>query len=900
MVYDYYQEKAKKSLKGKYIPVAIIAVIILILVAANNIYLEIIQLDDIGSNYVGIYTQNLIYKLGTFIVCFIILFAALTVSSLIIKKNMSSYFKKNELPLKRLPVFSLSAVIAFLGALISKDIFYMKIMNYLNSTSFDEKDPVFNIDIGYYVFTRPLFTTLVGFLSGLCIFIIAYTVIYYLIAFTTSSGSISLNDLKEKGIIRHNLILVALFFIIKAFSYQFTKQDILFGNVVEYTGAGYVNINVWLKYFNMAPFLLGAIVIVSLFFVWKGKLKTAAITIAVFPVVWLLVSGIAAFIQGIMVTPNEYDYEKSYIASNIESTRKAYGLDKIKTNAFPETEPLTPEKITRNIDTKNNIRVVDIPSTLISNVQLQSNTAFYTFNDGDIINYTVNGKNIPVFITAREIDKNKLPDKTYLNTTYRYTHGYGIVMNPINKLTRDGQVESIISGLVHKSIDEKLKISRPQIYYGEMTQDHVVVKAKGLDEIDYDGSKTTVYSGLGGIKLNFLNKLLFSFKYADFKMFISGYTSNSTLLLNREIVSRAQKALPFLEVDRDPYILLTEDGKLKWILDAYTMTDKYPYSQYSGEANYIRNSVKIVIDAYDGKVTSYIVDKNDPIINAYDHIYPGVFSKEKLPKYLLDHMRYPEALFKLQTQMLNNYHILPEDVKTFYSKNDLWAIARYSVEKGSSNLTEIDPYYNMIMLPNGIGNKEELILMRPFTPAGEQKHNMVSWLAVRNSSENYGEMILFQFPKNTNIFGPNQVEVKINQIDQISEDMTLWSQGGSDAYKGNLLVIPIENSILYVEPIYMKSTGSSSIPEVKKIVVGYQNGEEFRYGIGANLDRALADLFSGALPNINTEEKPAAGGQGNESQQSTIDKQKVDDIVKKYEELKKQLDELGSLIEGLK
>jgi Uncharacterized conserved protein len=908
LVYDYYQEKGKKGFKKQFVLGAIVAVFIVILIAANNIYLEILQLNEIGNHsgvagsvgdYSSVYIKNLIFKLATFAVCFLLIFIVISISNFFIKKNMNSYLRKKELPIKHYPNFLVSAVVAFFGALISKDLFYMKILNYFNGSSFNAKDPIFNNDVGYYVFTRPLYTTIIGFLSGLCLFVIAYTIIYYLIIFSTAIGNMSLQDLKEKSIVRHILINLALFFIVKSFSYQFIKQDILFGNVVEYTGAGYVDVNVWLKYYTVMPFLLIAIVIVSMFFVWKDKLKTAAVAIAIFPAVWIIVSGVAFFIEGIIVNPNEYKYENSYIASNISSTRTAYGLDKIKTYDFPSTQKLTPEIISRNTDTKNNIRVVDIPSTLISNVQLQSNTAFYTFNDGDIINYNVNGKDIPVFISAREIDKSKLPDKTYLNTTYRYTHGYGIVMNPINKLTRDGQVESIIGGLDSTSVDSKLSVTRPQIYYGEMTMDHVIVKSQGLDEIDYDGTRTTVYNGEGGIKLNFLNKLLFSIKYGDFKMLISGYTSNSTLLLNRQIVDRAQKAVPFLTVDKDPYILVTDDGKLKWVLDAYTTSDKYPYSQYYGDVNYIRNSVKIVIDAYDGKVSCYIIDDKDPIIKAYESIYPDVFSKEKLPDFLAKHMRYPEQLFAIQTEMLNNYHILPENVSTFYSKNDLWAVARYSKEKGSANLTEIEPYYNMIKLPGGIGDKEELILMRPFTPSGELKHNMVSWLAVRNSNENYNEMILFNFPKSTNILGPNQVEVKINQIDKISSDMTLWGQGGSDAYKGNLLVIPIENSILYVEPIYLRSTGSSSSPEVKEIVVGYQNGEEFRYGIGSNLDKAIADLFSEEIPTITT---PTEGNKGNQGQQpqTTIDKQKLADITKKYEELKKQLDELGDLLNSLK
>jgi len=897
LVYDYYQEKNKKSSKGKLILGTVVAVFLILLLTANKIYLEIIQLDEIGG-FSGIYVKNLIYKAITFAVCFVLIFALIYVSTLLIKKNMQAYFKKHDMPQRKFPNLIIAIIIAFLGALISKDIFFLKILNFLNSTVFNMADPIFNNDVGYYVFIRPLYASVYGFISTLWLFIIAFTVAYYLVMFSSSDSTLTMENLKVKSVIAHNLINVAIFFIIKTFSYQLLKQDILYGIVYEdVAGAGYVDVNVWLRYFTIAPFLLVAIVVVSLFFIWKDKLKHATLTIAVFPVVWILASVISMFVQSLIVTPNEFDYEKGYIASNISQTREAYSLDKIRTYDFPSTQKLTAEIIQRNLDTKNNIRVVDIQSTMDSNVQLQSNTAFYSFNDGDIINYTINGKEIPVFISAREIDKNKLPNKNYLNTTYGYTHGYGLVMNPINKLTRDGQVDFILSGLVHKSVDPDLIINRPEIYYGELTEDHVIVNAKGFDEIDYDGNKTTVYQGTGGIKLNLLNKLLFSIKYGDFKMLISGYASNATLLLNREIVNRAQKAVPFLVIDRDPYILLTDDGTLKWVLDAYTTTDQYPYAQKYQGVNYIRNSVKVVIDAYNGKATYYIVDKQDPIIQTYDKIYPDVFSKEEIPDFIARHLRYPEMLFKIQTEMLNKYHILPDKVSNFYSKQDLWSIARYSPEKGSSSLKPIDPYYNMIKLPGDIGEKEELVLMRPFTPSGELKHNMVSWLAVRNSSENYGEMILFNFPKNTNIFGPNQVEVKINQIDKISTDMTLWGQSGSDVYKGNLLVIPIENSVLYVEPIYIRSAGSSSIPEVREIVVGYQSDDEFRYGIGTNLDNALADLFKGEIPiTPDVAEKP---GTDKEPGQSTIDKHKLDEIAAKYDELKKQLDELGGLLDEL-
>jgi uncharacterized protein len=905
MVYDYYQEKTKRSRNRFIIPIVCIIAAIIIFAVVSGIYLQIIQLDEIG-NFSGVYVTNLIAKAVSFAVGFILIFAIIAITNKFIKKNIAAHNTKLELPQQRVFNFPIALVVAFLGALIFKEMFFQKILYFLNSGLFNAVDPIFSKDIGYYIFERPLYSALYSFASTMSVFLIAYTIVYYIgLLMANTSGNLNAGDLKIKSILTHNLINVAFFFIVKAASYGLVKQEILYGTVVDYTGASYVNVNIWLKYYMVAPFVVIAATAVAIFFIRKGKLKQAAISFAVYPAVWLIVTAISIFTQEMLVKPNEIQYEKPYLAYNIAETRKAYGLDKIKTYNFPDTQELTPEILARNDDTMRNVRIVDINSTLQSDLQLQSNTAFYSFKDGDIINYDISGKETPVFITAREIDKTKLPDKTYLNTTYRYTHGYGVVMNPINKLSPTGQVDFIMSGLDNKSNDPTIKITKPEIYYGELTQDHVITQAKDLDEITYDGSKSTIYDGKGGIQLNLLNKLLFSIKYNDFKMLISGYTNDARLLLNRQIIDRAQMALPFLTVDSDPYIIPTSDGRLKWVLDAYTTSDRFPNAQYYADTgiNYVRNSAKIVIDAYDGKVECYIIDKTDPIIQTLSRIYPEAFSDKELPAEIANHTRYPEFLFKLQTEMLKKYHILPDKVNDFYSQLDLWDIAKHPIDKSSSDLQEIDPYYNMVKLPEALGTKAELILMRPFTPFGAQKHNMVSWLAVRNSAENYGELILFNFPKSTNILGPNQIEIKINQIDKISSDMTLWGQSGSDVYKGSLLVIPIENSILYVEPIYLKANNSSASPEVKEIVVGYQSKDEFMYGIGANLSKALADLFSKQTvvpPAGETDQEGSTPDEGVSPDQPAIDSKTIDEIMSKYDEMQKQMDELGELIKGLK
>jgi len=901
MIQDYRQLKKKGARNKLFAVLAIVAVIILALVI-NNIYLEVLQYEEIGK-LSSIYTTNLVYKVVFSAAGFIVIFALFTVSGLFVRRNLGKYLLENSLPSKKLPVYSISVAAAFIGALACRNFFYQKALNFMNATPFGKVDPIFSHDIGYYIFQRPFLMSIYDFFSTVWLLVIIFTAMYYLISlFITHSGALTLQNLKVKSIIRHNLINIAVFFIIKVFSYKFQMEGLLYNTVVNVRGAGYVDVNIWSRYFKIAPFLIITIVIAALVFIWKGKLKRAALAIAVFPALWVVVLIISGVVQAFVVKPNEINLENPYLKYNMEKTREAYNIDRIKTEEFPQMRDLSPDIINRNTDTINNIRIVDYKATLDSDTQLQSNTNFYSFHDGDIINYTINGKEIPIFIAAREIDRNRLPDKSYVNTTYKYTHGYGVVINPINRLTPEGQVDFILSGLRMDSEDKNLKITEPRIYYGEMTKDYVIVNAaNNLNEIDYDGNRETNYAGQGGISMNLLNRTLFALKYGDLNMIISGYVSgNSRLLLNREIIQRAQKAVPFLTVDSDPYILLTSDGRLKWVLDAYTTSEFYPYSQNAGDYgnfNYIRNSVKIVIDAYDGKVKYYAIDKNDPVIKTYSRIYPGIFSEDPLPADIAAHMRYPEMLFKIQTDILKRYHLdpnaNPQNVSMFYSNQDMWDIAKYPSHNENEDVKEIEPYYNMVRLPGKQGQTEELILMRPFTPSN--KNNMISWLAVRNSFDKYGELIFYTFPKNTNIYGPYQVEVKINQIDKISKDMTLWGQSGSKVFKGNLLVIPIEDSVLYVEPIYIQSSGPSSIPEVREIVVGYQKGEEFKYGIGTNFQEALGQLFTGIAPGLGTDAQKAQ-----ENVQTNIDRKMLDDLVSKYDQLRQQLDDLGKLIDALK
>ncbi len=948
--YDYYKEKNKKSQKGKIALLVILAVLILAAIIGSSIYMELIQLKELNNkaDYTQVFTTNLLYKVIFILASFILISLFVLITNTFIIKNLKKYFVKNNLETRKLYNIPIALIIGIIGAFLTKEFFYGKALLFLNSVQFGHVDPQFGQDIGYYMFERPFYMALLNFISNLWLFIVIYSAVYYvLVLLTALNNNFTPDVFKDKVLLRHNLINVAIFFVLKSISYKFQREELLYSTFTQtdVSGSGFSNTNVWIRFYSIAPIIVVAIVVIALLFMWKGKLKKAAITIAVYPLIFILVSITSVILQSVFVKPNEFDYEKSFLKNNMLETRAAYGLDKAKQYDFKTIENLTPEIIKRNQNTIDNIRVVDYKPTLDSNKQLQSNTNFYTFTTGDILNYTVNGKEIPVLISAREINTSNLQNQNFINKTFKYTHGYGVVVNPINKLTDQGQVEFLLSGLKMDTVDkETLNITEPRIYYGELTNNYVIVNPEGSNkeaEIDYDGTATTYFNAKGAekIKLNFLNRLLFSLKYMDANVLISSnINSESQILLNRNVVERAQKAVPFLKVDSDPALTITSDGRLKWVLDAYTVSDRYPYAQnfytQSNEPdlralngiNYIRNSVKVTVDAYDGTVMYYIIDKDDPIIQAYQKVYPGIFAKEDLPEDIASHTRYPETLFKIQTEVLKKYHLDPNAnekvISDFYTNQDAWNIAKYPDETSPDKVRDIDAYYNMIKLPGDLGTKEELILMRPFTPSAG-KHNMISWLAVRNSKDNYGEMILFNFPKNTNILGPDQVEVNINQISEISEYNTLWGQGKSNVFKGSLLVIPIENSVLYVEPIYIQSKGESSIPQVKKIIVGYQEGTDFKHGIGDNLEDALNNLFKGDLKltdnKLPTVDQAGNGEAKDDEQQADkpdvqqpqeqtpsvgdtgkIDSEKLDELQKKLDELMKQSQEISDLIKSLR
>ncbi|MBA7578363.1 hypothetical protein ES708_20225 [subsurface metagenome] len=584
-----------------------------------------------------------------------------------------------------------------------------------------------------------------------------------------------------------------------------------------------------------------ALVCAALFFITarKENWKLPALGLAVLVGVSILLGGIyPTIIQSAVVLPNEGTKERPYILNNIEATRIAYGLDKIKEEKFPVKEEISFEDIEKNDETIRNIRLWDWRPIKQTLKQIQAIRLYYDFNSVDVDRYYFNGNYQQVMVSPRELDKDKIPEqaRTWVNEVLTYTHGYGVVVNPVNKISGEGLPVLLIKDIPPVS-GVNLTITRPEIYYGEITKGYVIVKTKAK-EFDYPKGDENVYStyaGNGGMPVSSLwRRILFSIKFSNMQILLTtNLTSESRIMINRNIQERVNKVVPFLGYDKDPYMVISKEGKLFWIQDAYTISSNYPYSTpvTGGYFNYIRNSVKVVIDAYNGTMDFYIIDQKDPVVEVYNNIFPQLFKNfDQMPEDLKEHIRYPKDLFQVQAELYSTYHMMDPDV--FYNKEDYWTIPN---EIYAETEIKMEPYYIITKLPGH--EREEFILMTPFTPS--TKNNMIAWLAAKNDQPDYGKLIVYKFPKEKLIFGPMQIEARIDQNSEISQQLTLWGQKGSTVIRGNLLVIPIEESIIYVEPLYLRAE-MGEIPELKRVIVS--NGSDVV--MGNNLEEALGKLFA--------------------------------------------------------
>jgi uncharacterized protein len=720
---------------------------------------------------------------------------------------------------------------------------------FFNSVPFALEDPVFNRDISFYVFRLPAISALYNWLNFTLSFTFLATAVIYLLyrGIQYTPQALSLTNRART----HLLVLIAAILLVKSAGYMLDTFELLYSSRGAAFGASYADIHAslpTLRFMALLALIASGLCLAQIYrrgfkyiLVGGGSLIVAHVVgLGLYP----------SLLQRFRVVPNEIAAERPFIERSIQFTRRAYGLDQVETVEFPAEEKLSAADLERNVLTIKNIRLWEHRPLLATLAQLQEIRTYYKFVDVDNDRYQIDGTYRQVMLSARELSYDHLPSRIWINEHLTYTHGYGVVFGPVNQVTPEGLPEFFTKDIPPVS-SQSIKITRPEIYYGERANDYVFVKTKA-QELDYPSGDQNVYAtyeGKGGVPVNsFWRKLLYSAHYATLRVALSDdITNDSRILYYRQIEDRVKKIAPFITFDRDPYLVIAQGGRLFWIVDGYTTSDRYPYSEPTGRlGNYIRNSVKAVVDAYNGTVSFYLSNPDDPIISAYAKIFPRLFEPlEAMPEDLRAHIRYPQDLFAVQARVYSTYHM--QDPQVFYNKEDLLSIPRRDFPVQEQELgpiigmrrdqvveREVDPYYTIMRLPGE--QREEFVLLLPFTP--NQKDNMRAWLAARSDPPHYGKLIALDFPKAKLVYGPKQIDARIDQDAYISQQLSLWSQRGSQVIRGGLLAIPIEKSLLYVQPLYLAAE-KGSLPELKRVIAAFGNQIAMR----ETLEQSLEELF---------------------------------------------------------
>ncbi len=839
-----FKTAAEKFKNGKtklwIILAAILLLFAMIISPLYNLLMEYWQIQEIGQAYTSVFWTNFFARALTQSIGFILIFAVLFINLFCLKRtaimpNISVGFVKKKWPYVLLSLILSLFVSGFVGGSL-----YQKLLLAAGRQDFGVFDPLFNQDVGYYVFSRPFLISLVDGGKALLLMVLFISaLVYFLIGLKNGQRSLKEFISSERYAVVHLAVLAILYFLLSMLTYKFSAENVLFssfGSQNEIFGAGYVEANIWRQYYQIAPYIALVSVLLIVVFLYRKKYWATIISALVLPAAFCIVSLLSVGVDSLVVNPNERNLQSPFISYNMDATNQAYGLNKVKETEFVPEYNLNGDVMAEDDTWLAGTRIADYGSTLTAYNQLQFLRKYYTFNDVDVAPYELDGKLNVVFLAAREMNKENLDEsaRSYANQTFRYTHGFGVVASPVNRVTAEGQPEFLIKDIPPQSTGGMPAIVQPRIYYGELTNDYVIV-GDNNKELDYSEGVEDIeftFDGNTGIELNFFKRLMFAIYYQDYRMLLSGNVSGeSKILINRNVLERVNRISPFISYDKDPYMVVSDDGKLYWILNGYTTSKYYPYAQPYAGVNYIRNSVTAVVDAYTGDVKLYLTDESDPVARAYRKIYPELFAKEKIPAEIASHMRVPEYMFNVQAEMYQRYHV--KDAGQFYDRADVWDIAS---EKYQDNEIPVTPYYNIME----IDGQDEMVLTLPFVVQG--KHNMVGLLVQRGGEGHYGELMLYRFPKNQTIYGPMQIENRIDNDPDISREMTLWGQGGSSVIRGNLLVVPYRNSILYVEPVYITSKNNASLPELKRIVVSYGDA----VAMEPTLEAALRSVFAKA------------------------------------------------------
>lgn len=868
-------------------PIVVVGAIVLVLLlftALSGFFVDVLFFREVGFSDVfwGILRTKFVLALVFGLVFFAALYANLLIvrritprfRPLTLEQEILDRYRMAAEPYLRwlLPAFAL-LIALFVGLGVTSQWQTFLLWRNSSGVSFGIQDPELHRDVGFYVFSLPWLKFVQGWLFSA---LVGITVIVSLAHYLWGGIRPQAQGLGEKvtpQVKAHLSVLLGLILLVKAWGYYLGTFDLMLSQRGVVAGASYTDVKAQMPALRILIFI--AVACAVLFFV-NIRLRGWALPVIAVGLLALvsIVAGAAypAFVQRFRVGPQELQKERPYIVRNIAATQAAFGLDQIETEQRTVSASVSGEAIRKNVGTISNIRLWR-PEILRENYEgLQRIRQYYAFNDVDVDRYSIQGSRRVVMVSTREVTQNEIPGGgSWQNRHLVYTHGFGAVASVVNTATTEGAPQFTLQDIPPVG-EPPLQGNGPRIYYGERSDVGFVLVNTGAQELDYQGTPTDdqkqvtfEYDGDGGIPVGgFLQRALFAWKFRDVNLLISGLVQgNSRIMINRSIYERVPKVAPFLKYDGDPYAAIVDD-RLVWIWDAYTTTAQYPYSQplrledftsqqpgtppLVGDVNYIRNSVKVVVDAYDGSLTFYVADPQDPIVQVWENAFPQMFTPlEDAPDAVLAHFRYPENLFQVQAAQYGSYHVT--DPRVFYGKQDFWQIPEDPTQSTEAAAIGLRPYYMLIRPP--AESSESFALIQPFTPLGRQ--NMVAWMAARSDpGPGYGDVLAFQFPSGENIDGPTQVFSRINQDARFSAERTLLSQGGSEVLFGDFLVIPIDTGLLYVQPVYVRSTQTNAIPELKRVVV--VNGD--RVGIGTTLQEALTDSLSGQV------EPPGGGGGG--------------------------------------
>lgn len=817
-----------------------------------NIRGKYLQTLEIGQDYVSVFSQNLKYKIAIVAINFIILYFATYITNRFIKRGLKKFFEEDKKEMPKLPNKSISLILSTVASMITSNLLTEKVMMALNSAKFGTSDPIFNLDIGYYMFQKPLIETIIIYFICLMVIYSIYVAFYYIITFNIYfDKGINPETLKKNTFIKHiitNLILI----VIGISAMTLVKvQDVVLSKFLNLSndfslyGAGLTEstIKVWGYRIFALVILVCAIMAIRNF--KKEKFKKVMLWLSAVP---LYLVGLFIIMVGfdlIYVNNNELDKEKKFIKDNISYTKDAYDIN-IDEIEIENSGTITSSDIEENRDVIENINLLKQNKVLGELNQNQTNSGYYSYNIAKAGLYSIDGKQKLVYLSPREIVANDT--RTYSNKTYEYTHGYGVVVTSASSVDEGGNLDYIQSDF--SSDNDKIKIAQPRIYFGLETNEPIITNAKNKAEYDHPinslESSTNTYYGEAGLKLNFIDRLMLAMKEKNFGIAFSGnITKESKIITTRNIRERAKAIMPYLLYDEKPYMIVTDEGKLMWVLDAYTTSNSYPYSQeiiieHEGlkeKINYIRNSVKVLIDPYNGTTTFYIVDSADPIAMVYKNMYKDLFRDGKdIPENIAKQMVYPEYLYNIQARILEKYHNVQPEV--LYRQDDIWDNCKENRTRttGSATSTDIGAYYTLVKTVNS--NSAELGLVIPYTISGKQ--NIISYLVGTNDEQNNRKLTLYKFKTENSILGTTQLDTLVEQDEKISKELNTLNRAGTRIEK-NIIVVPINKTLLYIEPIYQVMLNSESqVPLLKKVVVASGN----KVAIGNNIEEALINLLS--------------------------------------------------------